>query len=72
MKHYEVNQGVCTIRAIRGWFDFSMQSNIPAHTLGKITAILMSNEDDMVYEVRFQQEFGKVAIHHRDLDLAIY
>lgn len=68
---FQIGQMVYTNREIRGWFDFSLKSAIPANSRGIIAGcITASNDLDLVeYEVEFGSEFGRFHIYHKDLKL---
>lgn len=67
---FQINQKVSTLRPVRGWFDYSVKSEMPAHMVGTIFKIHKLDEQDInntVYTVQFNKEFGFVDIKHSDL-----
>jgi hypothetical protein len=72
---YQVGQLVYTTRDIRGWFDKSIKSFIPANTPCTVTGYYCQPEpllSSTGYHVRFDgkfAEFGDYVISHVDLKL---
>lgn len=65
-KLYKINDLVSTNKPIKGWFDYSLKTEIPSNTCGKIVKYI-TNSPDLMYEVFFNREFGSVNIKHSDL-----
>lgn len=55
---FTIGQKVCVSKDIRGWFDRSMKSCIPAGTVGKIIDCDYLSHDKITYVVQFNDEFG--------------
>lgn len=68
---YDVGQHVYTNREIRGWLDYSSKNSIPVNTIGRIAGYIRVGKsiDSVVYEIIFDQEFGRQNIKHSDLKL---
>lgn len=69
---FKIGQKVSTLRPIRGWFDYSVKSEMPAHMIGTIFKIhKLDNQDALntIYTVQFDKEFGYVDIKHSDLTI---
>lgn len=68
---YESGQNVYTSKEIKGWFDYSVKTGIPANTLGKIVGLVFVGKDlnSVLYEVDFDKEFGLVNLRHDELKL---
>jgi hypothetical protein len=67
----QIGQTVLTLHPIRGWFDYSIKSEMPAHMVGTIFKIHKLDEvniSDTIYTVQFDKEFGFVDIKHSDLE----
>ena len=66
---FEVGQTVITTRPVRGWFDYSVKSEMPAGEVGTVFKIhkLDENINEVIYTVQFEKEFGYIDIKHSDL-----
>lgn len=65
---YQVGQVVYTATDIRGWFDYSMKTAIPANTSGTIVSAEW-HEGDNRYLVKFVKEFGEHFVTESNLKL---
>jgi hypothetical protein len=67
---FSIGQEVKVIKAIRGWFDYSVKSEVPVGTIGSIFKIekINQNLEDIEYTVKFESEFDFVKIKHEYLN----
>lgn len=54
---FHAGQNVYTATEVRGWFDHSVKSAIPANTIGTIQEVHTSDQETK-YLVKFHKEFG--------------
>ena len=68
---YSIGQYVYTAKDIKNWFDFSIKDHVPANTIGRVGAYIRVGKttDTVIYEIIFDNEFGRLNVRHNDLKL---